>query len=365
MVTLGFAVGHDHAADDGREFSFDAEETFEKGCCCFDASSFVGCVGFDIVAIGGIETEAVVVIVALLPHLFAKANCIQITSVREFSSPFQNDQYFSHLATTTISLKAIPFQHFQLKFPGQSVEMPSRLKHYLHLQIILEQRMALIQLRNDRNRDIEEASQATPIFEFYLILTGIFKELQKPRIRGLDLQFQLRRAVSMPKDGDNRPQFLYFREEVIKRRLIGVLIFPCVEAFQQRVVVVAAWVEVVHDLLFEDGRAVLPVLGVALHEGPAIDIADVGAAIGPKEVEPANFLLKLLNYLVADEFLVRSKDDRIPHFLPLLIALHHAVQSRRSPRLGVHVVRPNRVHLNIEGVGGQELFVDVIAIPSD
>ena len=35
-----------------------------------------------------------------------------------------------------------------------------------------------------------------------------------------------------------------------------------------------------------------------------------------------------------------------------------------SPRLGVHVIRPNRVHLNIRGVGGQQLFVDVISVPS-
>lgn len=36
----------------------------------------------------------------------------------------------------------------------------------------------------------------------------------------------------MPEDGDNRSQFLYFRVEVVKRRIIGILIFPSVEPFK-------------------------------------------------------------------------------------------------------------------------------------
>lgn len=81
----------------------------------------------------------------------------------------------------------------------------------------------------------------------------------------------------------------------------------------------------VHYLFFEDGSAVLPILGIAFHERPAIDIADVGTAIGAEKVEPTYFLLKLLNNLVADEFLVRSKNDRKSHLLSLFVALNHTI----------------------------------------
>lgn len=88
MVTLCFAVGHDHATDDRCKFSLNAEETFEESCCSFYASSFIGCVGLDVVAVGGIETEAVMVVVALFPHFFTKADGVEIACVGELASPF-------------------------------------------------------------------------------------------------------------------------------------------------------------------------------------------------------------------------------------------------------------------------------------
>jgi hypothetical protein len=122
---------------------------------------------------------------------------------------------------------------------------------------------------------------------------------------------------------------------------------------------------VVHDLLLEDGSAVLPVLRVALHEGPAVHIADVGATICSKQIESTDFLLEFLDDLVADELLIGSEDHRIADLLPLLVSLDHAIESWRSPCLSVHVVRTDRIDLDIKGVRGQKLLVDEVAVISN
>lgn len=55
----------------------------------------------------------------------------------------------------------------------------------------------------------------------------------------------------------------------------------------------------------EDGGTVIPIFGIPLDEGPSIDIADIGFTVGPQKIEPAHLLLELLDYPIADKFLIR------------------------------------------------------------
>ena len=61
--------------------------------------------------------------------------------------------------------------------------------------------------------------------------------------------------------------------------------------------------EMVEHFLFENGRAVLPVLGITLYEGPAIHVTDVALSVATQQVEPTNVLLELFDNSVANVLL--------------------------------------------------------------
>lgn len=168
----------------------------------------------------------------------------------------------------------------------------------------------------------------------------------------------------MSKNGDDGPQFLDFGVEVVEGRSKLILHVFC-EAMGVGGLGYFFGEEMGEYFLFEDGGAVLPILGVSLHEGPAVDVADVGLAVGAQQIEAADFLLEFLHDPVADKLLIGSQDDGIAHLLSLLVSLHHSVQGGRSPGFGVHVVGADRVDLDIEGVGGQIFFVDVVSVLAD
>lgn len=68
---MGLGVGLYHAADDGRELSFNGEEALEEGGCSLDTPTLVGRVGLEVMPVLGVEAEAVMVIVSLHAHLLA------------------------------------------------------------------------------------------------------------------------------------------------------------------------------------------------------------------------------------------------------------------------------------------------------
>lgn len=104
-------------------------------------------------AVGGVETEAVVVIVALHSHLLAELYSVQVTSVTEFAAPFHYDLYSLDFPQIIWLLAWIPFQSFHLELGIQFIEISSRLKYDLHLKVILKRRIFLLQLSNDTYRN--------------------------------------------------------------------------------------------------------------------------------------------------------------------------------------------------------------------
>lgn len=88
------------------------------------------------------------------------------------------------------------------------------------------------------------------------------------------------------------------------------------------------WKEAFKNFSFEDNGTIIPVLGISLNEGPAIDITHIGLALGPQQIKPANILLKLLHNLRAQELLLGRQDNRKPLLLPTLIPINNPIKSR-------------------------------------
>ena len=67
--------------------------------------------------------------------------------------------------------------------------MPAWLQHNLHLKIVLQGGVIFIQLCNDAYSNIQKFGQIESIFEFELILIGVFEKLQKSLIFSLYFKF--------------------------------------------------------------------------------------------------------------------------------------------------------------------------------
>lgn len=81
----------------------------------------------------------------------------------------------------------------------------------------------------------------------------------------------------------------------------------------------------------------------------------------PEQIEAANRLLEGQTDLPTDELLGVVQYDRVPDLLALRVPLDLAIEGRALARLGVRVVRPDGVHLDIGPVGRHEVLVDVRA----
>lgn len=168
----------------------------------------------------------------------------------------------------------------------------------------------------------------------------------------------------MPENRYDRSQLFYSRAEIIQRRAILVLevywkfisVAKCGHFFGEKLP---------KDLLFKYFSTVVPVLGIAFHKRPAINITHIAFPVGSQKIESTNLLPKLLYYSVADELLIWSQDNRVPKLFALLISLNNAIKSGRFPCLGIHVVGTNGVYLNIESIGGQKFLIDVVIVFPD
>ena len=119
------------------------------------------------------------------------------------------------------------------------------------------------------------------------------------------------------------------------------------------------------DLFPENFGAIFPILGVALHKGPPIDITNIGPSIGSKQIEPANILSELFDYPVADVLFFGGQDDGEPGFFALFVANDDAIEGGGLSGLSVHVVGSDCVDFDIETVGLQVILVDEVAVSSD
>lgn len=126
--TLGLWVCFYHAADNGCKLSLDAEEAFEEGSSSLDASSLIGRISLEVMAVLRVKTEAVMVIVALNAHLFTQLDGILVSKVGQLSSPLQ---YYHHLLNGSFHLLfclLCSFSYFQLQFSRKSFKMAALLK---------------------------------------------------------------------------------------------------------------------------------------------------------------------------------------------------------------------------------------------
>lgn len=83
----------------------------------------------------------------------------------------------------------------------------------------------------------------------------------------------------MSKNRYDRSQLLYFRLNINQRRFISIIHF---KPFKNIYPTLSLWEKFVHDLLFQDICAILPILYASFHEGPTIDIANIGFSICAK-----------------------------------------------------------------------------------
>lgn len=105
-----------------------------------------------------------------------------------------------------------------------------------------------------------------------------------------------------------------------------------------------------YNLFFENLSTVLPIFGVAFDERPAINIANIGLAVGSQKIKTANILTELLDDSIADIFFIRGQYYWVPHLFPFFISEDDTVKARRLPSLGIHIVRTDRIDLYVEGI---------------
>ena len=110
---------------------------------------------------------------------------------------------------------------------------------------------------------------------------------------------------------------------------------------------------------------IVKVLLAVLHKAPPVHIADVGVAVAAEQVEAADLQAEGEDDLASDQLLTHRQDDRVPDFLALLVPLDAAVYDRALARLGVGVVRPHRVNLDVAPAGVEEPLVDVASFPAN
>ena len=101
---------------------------------------------------------------------------------------------------------------------------------------------------------------------------------------------------------------------------------------------------------------------VALYERPTIDVADVTLPVASEKIETANMLSEDLHDLLRNEFLLRRQEHRVALLLAHLISLNNTIQPRRLSSLGMHVVRPYRINLNIKTISSHEFLVDIVTV---
>lgn len=138
---MSFWIGLNHAANYRGELSLDAKKAFQEGSGSFDASSLIRGISFEIMPIFGIETEAIMVVISLNPHLLAQLNCILVAKEGKLSSPLQHNHHAFHWPS---AWAFSTLDDLNLQLAGKALKMTTLLQYQLHLQIVLQQWIVVI-----------------------------------------------------------------------------------------------------------------------------------------------------------------------------------------------------------------------------
>lgn len=142
---MRFWVGFDHAANYRSKLALDAEEALKEGSRSFDAASLIRSVSLEVVSVLGIETEAIVVVISFYPHLLAQLDCILVAKEGKLSSPLKDNHNTLHWPS---AWAFSTFDDFYLQLACKAFEVAALLQHQLHLQIVLQQWIIVLQLSN-------------------------------------------------------------------------------------------------------------------------------------------------------------------------------------------------------------------------
>jgi hypothetical protein len=211
--------------------------------------------------------------------------------------------------------------------------------------------------------EVQDVSQVFRVFEFELIFLHSIEQSDESFVLSLDLYLHLWRSVGVSEYRHYRPKFLDLGQRLVDRW--SELVFCLFDLVEGSHVLNSGGEEMVEHFLFENGRAVLPVLGITLDKRPAIHVTDVALSVASKQVESANVLFELFDNSVANVLLFWGQDDGKALLFSFLVAVDDSVESGSLPCLGVHVVGSDGVDLDVEAVGGKVLLVDVVAVLAD
>mmetsp|Transcript_9356 Transcript_9356/g.25209 ORF Transcript_9356/g.25209 Transcript_9356/m.25209 type:complete len:353 (-) Transcript_9356:354-1412(-) len=254
-------------------------------------------------------------------------------------------------------------------------------------------------------RDVEQLLQLSGALELGLLALGVLvllEERQQGLRRGVQLEFLLGSAVSMPDDCQHAAQLIVFRA------LVGACNLSVVDArsqltlqafirliciHQQCSIILLQAVQVALALLVhawvdggegdigrghgrqmlgchstqnhaaQDARRVIIVALGVLHKRPTVHIAHKALALlRAQQVKAAHVLVEGHDHLAGHLLLLRREQDRESHLLAVCSAQHLAVNHRRLPGLSMRIPWAHSVHLHICAPGGQELLIDVVPI---
>mmetsp|Transcript_930 Transcript_930/g.1933 ORF Transcript_930/g.1933 Transcript_930/m.1933 type:complete len:237 (-) Transcript_930:1588-2298(-) len=122
-------------------------------------------------------------------------------------------------------------------------------------------------------------------------------------------------------------------------------------------------------MLGQNLSAVIVVFSTILHKRPAINITNIRnkgvALLNSKNVKATDLLLENQNNSPRNLLLPQCQNNRKSHLLPILIPLHLSIHRRTLPRLGMPIIRTNRIHLHIRTLRLNKLLVNVTPIPSN
>ncbi|GIX62749.1 pepsinogen, putative [Babesia caballi] len=385
---VGLLVPDGHGHQDGGELALEVEDALGEGGAGELAPTLVGGEYLEVVAVRAVQPHQPRAVggVEGLPEAPAEVLGLALAHRGELPAPLGHDQHLPQAAV-------VPELALELDLAVDAGEAVVGVQHVAQLLVLRQPRLQLgelgrrlafrrgrLALKRERAQPLLELGQDRLVhrvelghllgrLEVDLLVVGVVEVLHYERVLGHELDLLLRLAVGVPHDHHHRAQLL------LRVRALGALLQvgegllerlgglvghdPGGDHLAQGDVVLHLQLQEEHDA---DDLAEVHVVPAALHEGPAVDVADVRPVDGPQNVEAAHGLAEVLHDAVGDQLLLGRQNHRVPHLLAVVVPVHLAVQRRRLARLRVREHAAHRVDLDVRAEGRHELLVDVRAV---
>lgn len=242
--------------------------------------------------------------------------------------------------------------------PTPALLQHSHFQHTLQLLqfalLLLHLRFSRLNLRQQKPCNIQNLLQLFRPFQLHmseLVAIILFENLEKLRMPHFDLHLLLWRSIAMTNHCHDAAQLHHFSKRGRHNRRI-------VQLKWHRPRNVQRWRQLAQYHIAQYLGAIIVVLVGILHKTEPVHVAHKRFAIRSQQIKTAHRLLEGQTHFPRDQLLGIAENHRIANLFALAVALHFAIERRTLARLGVRIVRPNGVHLDVGAVGRHKVLVD-------